>query len=278
MKLPVLVIGWLLVRSSPLQAQSVNCTLYPVGSPCRQACDLYESPPQPEARQGSAQSQREFDHLIALCPSFAPAWHEKAVPYLKRGDFGTWKRLIDEAVRLQPKLYLAYRGWCYFHFLRDYERATADLTQVLAEARDQLCANNDGDYDLRIVLALCKRELGDRAGALALFTAGIQLGEAQQRVGLYDYLHRGVTRLQVGDYVGAVQDLQREQQQVKQLAETHYYLGVAYQRQGQRYLARQQLTLAQTLFEQGHYRHDSYSESVDAVYPADVQLALAQLE
>ena len=278
MKLLLVLVGWLLGPGLALRAQSVNCTLYPAGSPCRQACDLYESPPQPEPRQGSSASQQAFDRMLALCPGFAPAWHEKAVPYLKRGDFGTWKQLIDEAVRLQPRQYLAYRGWCYFHFLRDYERAAADLTQALAGAQAQPRYNNDGDYDLRIVLALCQRELGDRAGALSLLTASIQLAEAQQRVGLYDYLHRGVTRLQAGDYVGAVQDLQREQQQVKQLAETHYYLGVTYHRQGQRTLAREQLTLAQTLFEQGHYRHDSYSESVDAVYPADVQAALAQIK
>jgi lipoprotein NlpI len=75
----------------------------------------------------------------------------------------------------------------------------------------------------------------------------------------------------------ATQDFEQEQRHVKQLAETHYYLGVAYQRQGQLTLTRQQLTLARTLFEQGHYRHDSYSESIDAIYLADIQGALAQL-
>jgi Flp pilus assembly protein TadD len=267
---------WLLLPGLTLRAQSVNCTLYPAGTPCRQACELYESPP-PEPRQGSAASQQLFDRILTLCPDFAPAWHEKAVPYLKRGDFATWKQLIDEAVRRQPRQYLAYRGWCYFHFLRDYEQAAADLTQVVTEAQGQPRYNNDGDYDLRTVLALCRRELGDRTGALALLTDCIEAGEAQQRVGLYDYLHRGVTRLQAGDYAGAIRDLTREQRQVRQLAETHYYLGVAYQRQGQPALARQQLTLAQTLYAQGHYRHDSYSESVDAIYAGDIQLALAQL-
>ena len=78
-----------------------------------------------------------------------------------------------------------------------------------------------------------------------------------------------MTRLQAGDYAGVVQDLQREQQYVKQLTETHYYLGVAYQQQGQRALAQQQFSLAQTLFAQGHHRQDSYSESLDAVYLPD---------
>lgn len=64
---------------------------------------------------------------------------------------------------------------------------------------------------------------------------------------------------------------------MRQLAETHYYLGVAYQRQRQPAWARQQLTLAQTLYAQGYYRHDSYSESLDAIYAGDILMALAQL-
>jgi hypothetical protein len=48
--------------------------------------------------------------------------------------------------------------------------------------------SNDGDYDLRIVLALCKQErtwpsVGQRSTSIAA-------NEKQQRIGLYDYLHR----------------------------------------------------------------------------------------
>lgn len=62
-------------------AQDVNCTIYPAGSPCRQACDLYQSPACEAAGQGSARSQQYFDQMLALCPTFAPAWREKSVPY-----------------------------------------------------------------------------------------------------------------------------------------------------------------------------------------------------
>lgn len=257
------------------RAQDVNCAPYPAGSPCRQACDLYQSPAREATSQGSAPSQQYFDQVLALCPTFAPAWREKAVPYLKRGDFGTWKTLMDEAVRLQPAQYLGYRGWCRFEFLRDYPGAAADLTRLLALTGGNPGFSGNGDYDLRIVLALCQRELGNPKSALAVFDQCIQANEAQQRVGLYDYLHRGVTRLQQGDYAGAVLDLQREQQQIKQLADTHYYLGLAYQKQHNSALARQQFARAATLFQQGHYRRNDYCESLDKVYLADIHRALA---
>lgn len=256
------------------EAQSVNCNLYPVGSPCRQACDLYESPPRQQAGQGTAASQAYFDQILALCPSFAPAWREKAVPYLKRGDFSTWKRLIDEAVRLQPAQYLGYRGWCRFQFLRDYAGALADLTHLMRLTNGQPGYSQDGESDLRLTLALCRRELGDRAGALALMNTYLPELEAKQRVGLYDYLHRGVTRLQSGDYAGARMDLLHEQKQVPRLAETHYYLGHVYQHQHQPRLARQQWLRADSLFQLGYHRQDVYSESLDRIYLADIERAL----
>ena len=263
-----------LLFSLPGRAQDVNCALYPVGSSCRKACDLYQSPAREASPQGSARSQKYFDEVLALCPTFAPAWREKAVPYLKRGDFGTWKRLIDHAVQLQPAQNLGYRGWCRFEFLHDYAGATADLTRLMAITHGNPGFSNDGDYDLRIVLALCKREQGDPKGALALFDACIAASKAQQRIGLYDYLHRGVTRLRQGDAAGALLDLQLERQQIKQLADTEYYLGLAYQKQKNQALARQHFTLAETLFRQGRYRHNDYCESLDKVYLADIEQAL----
>jgi hypothetical protein len=263
-----------LASSFPLRAQRVNCNLYQVGSPCRQACDLYESPPRQQSGQGTAASQAYFDQILALCPSFAPAWREKAVPYLKRGDFSTWKRLIDEAVRLQPAQYVGYRGWCRFQFLRDYAGARADLTRLMGLTNGQPGSSQDGELDLRLVLALCRRELGDRAGALALMNTYLPELEATQRVGLYDYLHRGVTRLQSGDYAGARADLLHELKQVSRLAETHYYLGQVYQQQHQPQLARQQWLRADSLFRLGYHRQDVYSESPDRVYLADIARAL----
>lgn len=130
---------------------------------------------------------------------------------------------------MQPAQNLGYRGWCRFEFLHDYRGAAANLTRLLALAPDNPGFSANGDYDPRIVLDLCRRETGDIKGALATFNQCIQANEEQGRIGLCDYLHRGVTRLRQGDYCGTLLDLQREQQQIKQLADTEYYLGVAYQ-------------------------------------------------
>jgi len=85
-------------------------------------------------------------------------------------------------------------------------------------------------------------------------------------------------RLRQGDYRGPLLDLQREQQQIKRLADTGYYLGVVCQKQKNRLLARQHDARAQTLFQQGYYRRNDYCESLDKVYLADIQAALATVQ
>ena len=97
-----------------------NCNLYKWSgdSACYRACQYYSE--RLDYAQGSRESQILFDSVVAVCPTFDVAYMEKAVPYLKRGDFATWRIWIDKAVALNPKEHLGYRGWCRYQFLRDY--------------------------------------------------------------------------------------------------------------------------------------------------------------
>ena len=70
-----------------------NCNVYTMNNnlPCYEAC---VTATEGEAGQGTKASQLQFDKAIELCPSFDYAYFEKAVPYLKRGDFITWKNVF----------------------------------------------------------------------------------------------------------------------------------------------------------------------------------------
>src|SRR5580765_8831766 len=78
-----------------------NCNVYKYNNhePCYKGCILAT---EGEGPQGSRESQIKFDSAIRLCPGFDYAYREKSVPYLKRGDFITWKKWIDKAVALDP--------------------------------------------------------------------------------------------------------------------------------------------------------------------------------
>jgi tetratricopeptide (TPR) repeat protein len=251
----------------------INCIIYPENSNCQKACEYYNKGI--SFPQGSRQSQLYFDSAISYCPTFAEPYREKSVPFLKRGLYAEWKRLIDKAVELQPLRYIGIRGWCLFKFLRDYKNAMADLILLDSLSKGDMGMTGDGYFALRSLLALCKRETGDIKGALAEFDKQIGEGEKTNSVKLYDYLLRGVTRLKNGDYAGAMSDLEKQKAKYPLLADTYYYIGKTFQAQGNYKLANENFIKSRELFtKSGYHQSDPYTSPPDAIYLADIDEAL----
>jgi tetratricopeptide (TPR) repeat protein len=266
------IVGW------PVSGHAqYNCNIYKDKN-CAMACRIFNA--SDSFGQGSPQCQYYLDSAIALCPSFAPAWHEKSVPYLKRGDFVTWRPLMDKAVELDPVQFLQVRGWCRFKFLRDYAGALEDLQRYDTLTAFSHFYSNDGDYELHIVIALCERELGHPDAALRYFAIGIDSIVTRQgasAVGLYDYLHLGVTRMRVKDYTGAIHALQQQNLKYDKFAETYYYLGKLYALIGNKELARSNLLQARLLINDHtgiYHLYDAYCEMQDTIYNSDIDEAL----
>lgn len=251
----------------------VNCIIFPENSNCKKACEYYNKAI--SFHQGSKQSQLYFDSAIYYCSSFAIAYREKSVPYLKRGLFAEWKKLIDKAVGLEPLRYLGIRGWCLFKFLRDYKNAMADFILLDSLSKGNMGASGDGDYALRTLLALCKRELGDLKGALTEFDKYISEAEKTNHLKSYDYLLRGITRLKNLDYTGAMSDFEKQKNSYPLLADTWYYIGKVFAAQGKNDLAMENFVRAKELFTKtGYHRKDIYCSQPDEVYLADIEAAL----
>lgn len=252
-----------------LNAQT-NCLVFKDAAHIK-ACELYnEAINHP---QGSKESQQLFIQSINSCPTYAPSLHEMSVPYLKRGDFHTWKILIDKAVNADPEGYLGTRGWCYFKFLRDYPNALKDLKRLCDLKKGQPGYSGDGDYNLLIVMGLCEREMGNYKQAISYFDQGIK-----SRPGLYDYLHRGVTKLRMGDYKGAMADIEKEIAIYKKLADAYYYVGMIQKHLEDNSLARLNFNRAKDLFTKtGYHLNDPYCELQDQVYLSDIEQQLQKL-
>ena len=251
-----------------------NCGIY-TDSICSLACrlrNLSSSFP-----QGSRKSQEYLDSAIRLCPDMADAWREISVPYLKRGDFVTWRKYIDKAIVLQPARTLDIRGWCRFKFLRDYEGALEDLKKFDSLTHFASKHTGDGTYSLNVVMALCERELGNYSAAALYFSRGVDsifYTKGKDFIGLFDFLHRAVLKLRQQDYTGALSDLRQQEKLCKNYVETSYYKGIAYRGLGKQKLAKQQFENAARLYKEGFHMTDVYCEMLDAVYPSDVEEAL----
>jgi len=247
-----------------------NCNIYKWkgDSACYKACiELRDM----EDEQGSAPSQAAFARAVALCPGLEYAWYEKSVPFLKRGDFITWRKLIDKAVELDPH-YLLERGWCRYKFLRDYEGAIKDIDKLNSLFPVTNCYSGDGDYHINVLKALCYKGLGEKARAIE--TIEQQLTVADYHAKLYDYLHLGVLKLETGDYNGAIAALNKEVEVNDYLAETYYYLALAYEQVNNKNGHEKNIRKAREYYDNGKKMTDPYADPMDKIYLSDIEFEM----
>ena len=244
-----------------------NCELYNDDNiPCLESCNLAMKAIRYE--QGSFQSQQYFDESIEMCPNFAYSYMEKAVPYLKRGQFIKWKELIDKAVKIAPREYLGYRGWCRLQFLRDYYGAINDIEELKKIEKYDIGYCQTGDYHLNIALALCYKETGNLKKARELFLQQVNTKNYHQ--GLYDYYHFGILEYEDGNFQQAIEYFKKQIENNDYLGETYYYIAMAYKNLGDIEIYKENLNKSKKYYIDGKFRIDTYTETIDKIYLIDI--------
>lgn len=116
-----------------------------------------------------------FDSLLAVCPNIAEAYQEKGIRQMFLGNFGAMIAYNDTAVALDPKRWLAYRGYLHCMLTQDYQKAITDLL-----AAEQLTPNAfTMDHTFSFFIALSHMEAGNYQEAEKYFLKDI----AQQKRG-----------------------------------------------------------------------------------------------
>jgi tetratricopeptide (TPR) repeat protein len=243
-----------------------NCEIYKGNDNCYKSCK--EAMKAIRYKQGSYDSQQHFEKSIDLCPSLAYSYMEKAVPYLKRGLFIEWKKMIDKAVELSPEEYLGYRGWCRLQFLADYEGAIRDIEKLKALINYDISYCQNGEYHLNIALALCYKEMGEIDKAKKLIIQ--QLTSENYSVGPYDYYHLGIIEYEEENYENAINYFERQILENDYLAGTYYFKAMAHKNLNQIDLYIKNLTKAESFYRNGKVRFDNYTETIDKIYLIDI--------
>ena len=242
---------------SQISAQ-VNCSIY-TDENCRKACEI--SNQAGSAPQGYALSQMAFDTAIEICPNYDDAYTEKSVPYLKRGDFITWKKLIDKAVEINPKDHLDYRGWCKFQFLRDYKGAIQDFDLLEKYRPENIGYSKNGDYHLYVAKALCHSALGQKDKAIHILENLYKTKD--YHFGLYDYYQLGVTYFETGKYDKALENFEK-QSKVYDFAENIYFRSKVSKIRNKDYLDLKSLAIK--TYDDGKTMKDGYTHHFNKVY------------
>lgn len=237
---------------------------------CEHALEIFQ---RSTFRQGTYASQALMDSLLLICPTQAIVWREKSVPYLKRGDYATWFKLISKAVELEPQNYLQIRGWCRIKFLHDYKGGLKDLERYdsLTPGRYKVV----DDTHIKVWMGIANQQLNNPEKALKLFDEAIKITidiKGIDWIGTYDFLYRAILKLQINDFEGAIHDLNLQIIKYDKLADAYYYRGLAKNKIGLLKQAKADFNLALSFYKQGYHIEDAYVRMPGQVDLEEIEL------
>jgi len=184
--------------------------------------------------------------------------------------------LEDKAVALDPRTWLAYRGFLKVIKTKDYAGGLVDFQQA---AR----INPNGremDHPYPFFEGLCHLETGRYAQAEADFKRDIALQKssaAEVNVHFNSLFYLGVLYFERKKYALAEQYLQQCLRQYAQHPDASYYLALAYRAEGREAAARQRLTFAQECLAKGYQVNEDnivYENYPHQITSYEVQKAL----
>lgn len=217
------------------------------------------------------------DSLIASCPSIAVAYQHKAVPLVKDGKWEEAFALENKAVELDPRSWLAYRGFLKVIKTKDYDGGLADFQQ----ASRLNPRGREMDHTYPFFEGLCHLETGKYAQAEADFKRDVALQKAsaaESNVHFNSLFYLGVLYFEMEKYALAEQYLQQCLKQYAQHPDAHYYLALSYRAEKREAPARQHLALAQQYLAKGYQLSEDnivYENYPHQITAYEVQQALA---
>lgn len=212
--------------------------------------------------------QQKLDEVIEIDVTYAYAYKEKSVAYLKSGDFINWKILMDKAVKYDPEDNLGYRGWCRYQFFRDYEGAIKDIEKLEALVDYDIGSCVNGNYHLIIAKAICYKAIGQKQKAINIIEN--QLNVANHYLGLFDYFHLGVLYLETNQFEKAISTFKKQLIE-NDLAEVHYYLALTYKKLNDISKYKEELVTAKLMYNDQKVLFDAYTHHFDKIYLTDIE-------
>ena len=215
--------------------------------------------------QGIRLSQTMFNVLTYQHPDYADAYFEQSVALNKRGEYAKGFRLLDEAVRLDPKMHLGYRGYMKLRFLRDYDNALKDFDRL-----DSLTPNFvDAPWgeDIDFLRGEAHFGNGDYRKAISTFNRSLR-NQGEEWADIQTFVYLGLSEFELGNYEKAISEFNRALEQFDATPEAHLGLAKAYQKAGDLQKAGEHLLKAEENMK--YKRNDSYKEFLNEIYPQDI--------
>ena len=218
------IITLLLLGCSFLLFSQDNCLAFPEGSTKRKACEL--SHDALEYAQGSKESQMLFDAAIAVEPKYAWAYYEKSVPYFKRGFLYEGLQILNEAIKLEPLNYLCYRAsWSWQY--KNYDLCIRDLEKYYAMPNTYMQFTPGGEMNMKVILGLAYAKNNNYEKAIKI-TEDYMSIQKPEHIGFSDYHTLGLLYVYNKQYDKAIEVFEKQFAIIDNIADSYYFLGLAY--------------------------------------------------
>lgn len=221
--------------------------------------------------------QSYCDSLLAVCPEIAYAYRQKAIPYIKNGDYEKAFALNNKAVELAPKEWTAYRGFLKCIFTKDYEGAIIDFQK----AQRLTPGGYEMDHTYLFYEGLCNLELGDYLKAeenlkqdIIIQTGGGKENEVNAHFNTFLYL--GIVYYEMQKYSKAKEYLNKCLKAYKELPEANYYLAMIYKKENNNELKGKYLQIAKESKKEGYSMNED--NLYYAYYPHQITIHEIDLE
>lgn len=172
----------------------------------------------------TAGGQAALDSALLIDVTNAAVWQQKSMPYLKNGDFISWRKFINKAVDNDPERYLAYRGFCAMIFVKDYESALLDFESI-----QKLKPNTpvfEMDHSMEFWRGLCYLELGNLDSARIFMEKSLkyQLDLRSAEWAHYnDFFYLAVIHYELNDIAKAQYYIDASLKNYAEFPDAHFY-------------------------------------------------------
>ena len=222
--------------------------------------------------QGTAKQLSILDSIVALDSTNCDAVRELSVAYLKRGLMKEWKPLFDKAVECDSKIWVPWRGYLYFQFYRDYEKAIADF-----DASDTLTPNftdapqgHSVDY-WRGLAYLGLKDYENSIKYLDHYINEVTEENGEDWAEPTAFLYRGIAHYENKNSEAALKDFDKMIFYNRdKTADGSYYKALILFEENKYEEAKKELNTALENFNLGYYNNHHYTEALKQIYIQDL--------
>ncbi len=229
--------------------------------------------------QGSPACQALLEEAKGYDPTYALAYREIGVPYLKRGIAAAFPHYYGKAADLDPLGWIGWRGYLYLYFYRDYERALLDFNRLdtITPGVVDYPQSTSVDY----MRAICHLQLGDYDSAIDYLDQHIA---HEDTIAGFKYippeafLFRGIAYWKKVEPEQAIRSFLTGHDLEDYNADLQFWLAKVYAENGLQSEARKWFKQAEKAFQEGDYNRRPYVEEFYQLYTEDFDALRIQLE